>query len=91
MGYPSPPPSRFPSTLEISLGLRPQERPTVLVGICGENSQFWAELKFPIFLFSDWQKAFVKMAEFKGIKPTEYDPKPEDSESTGSGLSIMIL
>ena len=49
------------------------------------------QTKILIFLFSDWQKAFVKMAEFKGIKPTEYDPKPEDSESTGSGLSIMIL
>ena len=49
------------------------------------------QTKIAILLFSDWQKAFVKMAEFKGIKPTEYDPKPEDSESTGSGLSIMIL
>ena len=47
--------------------------------------------KNPDLTFSDWQKAFVKMAEFKGIKPTEYDPKPEDSESTNSGLSIMII
>ena len=47
--------------------------------------------KYPNLTFFRLAERVVKMAEFKGIKPTEYDPKPEDSESTGSGLSIMIL
>ena len=40
MGNPSPPPSRFPSTLEISLGLRPREISRVSGNLLGVGDGF---------------------------------------------------